>query len=582
MIRIPNEGKQLFQTNNSDIFGSLWSTFNIDLTNNPGRTQVSPRLLINTKSADVTTLGVPVGFKYFDGRIWTVAGTRVFSNSGVVNGNFTEDASGSAQTDYTSDESDIELFNGKLYVTSTDALVSKSTAAGAWSVNGTALSTGTAHMMTTYGDRLYVTNLTSKIYSINTSDTMATSGAYTLSFTNSSSNVISFLRSSSNRIWIGTINQNGGKGAVHEWDGSATQVSKTYRLRASGALACVIKDDIPYIMDTNGVLSKWNGATFQEVARLPIKKKFLLLATDTDNVDRFIHPNGMTVVEDKILILVRNTIGDDGRTINENFPSGVWEYSEENGLYHKYSLSYHTILSGSVTDYGQNRLSQVGAISDMKLENDASNANGILLVGAQYYTDATSTAQAIWIDDTVDTTQKYGYFVTTKIVSANLQDSWNKIYARFKELLSATDKVIVKYRTEEEDPTEVTITWTNDTNIFTTSGDISGYAVGDEVEVTQGQGSGKCAHITKITLIGSAYEVELDENFTGATISSTAKARFQHWKKCGVETLQDVSFHEYIIGAESVWIQFKVCMQFTGKNELYDLLLVNKVHKPIV
>ena len=397
-------------------------------------------------------------------------------------------------------------------------------------------------------------------------------------------NVITFLRPVSNGIWIGTVNSRGGKGNIYFWDGEQTSINATYHLESAGALAGVIRDDVLYCMDADGRLLAFNGETFVEVDRLPIKENYLtgaLLATG----DRWIHPNGMTVVDDRILLLIDNNyyIGSLKDTIQENIPSGIWEWSKDTGLYHKYSLSHCPVSGGgggSITDYGQNRFGVSGALgipgacAFLKQNQTPASDNGVLFAGAKLSTTATAQIFGIFIDDLNDTVQKYGYFVTPKIYSQNLQDAWQKVYIRHRKLLNSTDKIIVKYRVEEDDPVEATITWV-DTDTFTvTASAVPDLAVGDEVEVIQGDGSGKCAHVSSFTGT-TTLTVNLDDTFTGVT-TRTAKARFQKWKKCGEGTDQTVKFHQFPIGANNTWVQIKVCMQFTDENEIDDLLLVNK------
>ena len=578
MIIIPNrENKIITQINKGDTLGDLWSSFNIDLVSNYGRIR-NTRMIENNNSSFEANLGCAVAFRYFDSKWWAVAGSRVHSSSRTQTG-FTADVTASTPTTCSSDTSDIELFNGNMYVTSQTGL-NKFTGS-VWSTNAQTLNTNTPHLMTNYAERLYITDLYSKIYSMNTSDSVAISSTNTLSFTNSLANVITFLRSASNTIWIGTINTQGGKGAIYEWNGVSTQTNRSYRLESGGALSCVIKDDIPWIVDTNGRLMYWNGGSFIEVARFPIfpDENILLYNAFSQINDRFIHPNGMSLVNGKINILINNLNDDFGATISERLPSGVWEYDENKGLYHKYSISYTGTATTIVTDYGQNRLSRVGALLQAKVQNNASGANGTLLAGATYFTNASSIQSGIFFEDNIDTTQKYGYFVTNWISSLGLKDTWQKIFIKYRKFLASTDKIIVKYRIAEVTPTEVSITWTSTTTFTTTTNILS--KEGFEVEIIQGTGSGKTAHITLINVNAGTYTVTVDDTFTGVT-TGTAKARIQAWIKIGEVTGQTTESWGHQISKVSERIQLKVCMQFTGKDEISELAIINEVNQPMV
>ena len=583
-MKIPNNNKW-YQSNRGDIYGSIWSSFNIDLTaqRDSGRGNVRlGRTLLGATSASLTNMGVPIAFRRYGNSTYAIAGTRVFKNGAALTSTWAEVSS--TPTNFSNRYSDMEIFNNYLYFSEgSDNDIARYDGSSWTEIAVNEISASKPHMMCTYADRLYISGADSDdsiIVSMNIAQTVATLGnSNTMRIYDESRNIITFLRPVSNGIWIGTVNSRGGKGTVYFWNGEQQSANASYRLQSAGALAGVIKDDVLYIMDADGRLMAFNGGTFVEIDRLPIKENYLTYGIGVYN-ERWIHPNGMTVADDRILILIDNeyyTAALDG-TIEENVPSGIWEWSEETGLYHKYALS-HTPVSGagggSIYDWGQNRINTAGALNFIKQNSNPSNDNGTIFAGASVYTNATSTINGIFIDDLNDTVQKNGYLVTPRIYSDAITDSWQKIYIRHKKLLDSSDKIIVKYRTSEVAPTEATITWIADDTVTSTT-DLSDYVVGDEMEVTQGRGGGKCAHITDISESGGTYTVVLDDTFIN--VASTGKARFQKWIKSSITNTQLQSFHEYPIDMIDTWIQFKICMQFTGENEIDDLVLVNQTH----
>lgn len=584
MIKMPGQSGWR-QTNRSDVLGSLWSSWNLDLTDNLGVTRISPRtLLIND---DTANMGVPAAFEFFDGQWWAVCGTHVFESSGETDDAFTADNSTGSPTDCNSDESDLELFNGKLYLTSTDIVLYKSSAAGDWTEVTGALSTGFPHLLQQFGVRLYVTEAGYKVWSINTSDSLATSSTNTIDLSvygGSLKNTISCMKATTDFIWIGTLNrQRGGKGGrVYYWDGAQTTPNGFIELDSAGPVAMIIKDNTPHILDQNGALLRYNGGTFVEIARLPYNRnKFLGQPYDVDHTDRFCHPNGIAIIDDKINILVRNEYRDNTTSVSENLPSGVWELLEHGNdtysLYHKLSLSYHAFSAGSVTDYGQFILPRVGALAHAKDDNTAAGADGSMLIGAQYYSDATNTAEGIWINNIAENKQKFGYLVTTKIFSSQITDVWQKLFIRLKKLLASTDMVIVKYRTEDVSPTEATITWTSATTCTTTT-NVSAFE-NFEMEVLNGKGAGKCSKITDVSESEGTYTITLQESFTGAT-SGTAIARFQYWIEAAKFTSQNEQVFSAPIMTTSPWIQLKVAVQATGVDEINDMILTSETMTP--
>jgi hypothetical protein len=339
-------------------------------------------------------------------------------------------------------------------------------------------------------------------------------------------------------------------------------------------------------MDTNGSLLVFNGGSFVEIARLPALHNVFLKNSWSKVSNRWIHPTGMALINRKINILINNENSDNGGTINENLSSGIWEYDPKIGLYHKHSVSYYDDTSGSITDYGQNRISSVGSLAELKLTNPinaggtaTSTANGTLMAGVTYYTDSSTTKSRILIDDSNDTVQKYGYFVTPWIESQNIKDSWQKIALKYKQFLSSTDKIVMKYQMRNTTPSEITITWVNTTS-FTTTTNVLGKE-GYEVEIIQGTGSGMCAHISRIDWDNTNYTVTLDETFTGVT-TGTAKARLQAWTKFTSISNQTTESTVMTLGKISERIRIKVCMLFTGKNELHQLAIINKPHEIMV
>lgn len=599
-ITIPNpQTKQIVQTNNSDVLGSIYISQNIDVRDNVGRFRLGKRLVVNSDDTDsgLSTLTYPVAFVSFDSKIWTLGGNTSNSGKVFVNGstelqsNFIADLNTSTPTDISSRYSDmINGGNGYIYATSGSYIYQLVTGGGTWT--NQSLSVG-SHMLATYAGRIYVSTLASRIYSADISTgamgSLVTSGSYTLNLgLDTNANVITFIRASASRIWIGTVNTRGGKGYVYEWDGQSTAVTRSYKLESTGALSCVIKDEVPYIVDTNGDLLYWNGGTFTKLTGFNTKGKNIRLKNPNSLVnDRFIHPNGMSIVDGNINILINNENYDYSATANDTTPSGVWEYTQENGMIHKGSLGL-TKSGGTITDYGQTRIKHAGAIAELVPNNNDSNRNGTFLVGASIFTDATTTKATIHYEDTKDTLQKAGVLVTPFIESSQVEDSFNRFFLKHKKMLNASDKIVIKSRVYEDEFVEATITWTSTTTFTVPNSSVvvSDYwtsGIGGEVEVIQGLGSCKCSHIINAVLASGTWTVTVDETYTGAT--GTSKARFSKWNKLGTIQNQVNQVEDFSIpDADSIntCIQFKLWILFTGKNEIQSLNIISKTQQNLV
>ena len=436
-----------------------------------------------------------------------------------------------------------------------------------------------------YKKRLYVFSSLTQILSLSSAfSPKAATEIYTLNIATATASSDLFLVSmiqTSNLIWILTANFYNNECYVYTWDGeTADTLNSAYRIDARGALAGIVKDGTPYVIDTDGRLLYFNGSAFIPApnGQLPIKQFGYLTNPISQKNDRWIHPNGITIVDGRINILINNLNHDNASTINENIASGIWEYDPTIGWYHKNALTQYDYSAGTpaITDYGQNRISRVGALFNLK-KDDRSGAGvlGTMLAGADYYTDATTTKSAIFTNDSLDTLQKYGYIVTSKILSTNVEEVFNSLIPRLRPLLNSTDRVVVKYRNSDKSPVEATITWVNSTSFTVSTATITDYDVGDEVEGISGGGAGKTAHIVSKTDNAGTSTVVIDETL-GQSAAATAKARFQHWKKAGTLDTQTVTYNEFSLGNDSApWVQLKICMLFTGDNELYDSILNN-------
>ena len=590
MITIPDKNRRYIQGTDSDILGNLFSTFNCDFKQNKGALRLGRRLVLNTATADLTQLNsYPVGFKYFNNgsstSVYTAAGS---ANTGYAfsaltpDGGFGRVVTAGSPATVDSTTSDIEVGFGELYISSaSDAKVYYLNSSNVWG-NLNAGSAGNVMMMCyfNYQNRMYVTKGGYQIQSWDSSHTVASPAAtYTLSL--ATTEIITFIKASNNRIWIGTVNVYGGRGYVYSWDGStSTGPQATYKLDTAGALACVIDGDVPYIIDTNGRLLHFNGGTFVATAGFNRKNDKQLYNAAYSLNKRFIHPNGMAIIEGEINVLAdltNNDVAAHGGTQEDCNPSGVWEYSRTNkDLKHKTSFTL-TKSGGTINDFGQVRIFGAGGLAEAIVTSSVNN--GSYLAGCSYYTDATTTTSGIFYDDLNDTLAKCGSYVSARLFSVRvLKDIWHRLYALHLKFLNASDKIVVKWRSTIDIPTEVTITWLSST-AFYTSTDLTPYmTIGTdglygEVDVIQGLGSGKCSHITNIQKRATDWLVQVDETYTGAT--GTSKARLSKWIKAG--TIQDVLDYDSVqLGLKNgIQIQVKLWMSWTGQNELISTVITN-------
>lgn len=602
---------------NSGIVGNLYSSFNIDLVEKDGKLRGGKRMVVNTNSNDVAQLvGSPVGFKVGNsGSVYTAAGVSgtgyVFNNTPSGGNNLTppfvkNTVSGGATAPSTLDSkyTDIEIMSSQIYVTTnqTENVYFLNQGETSWTEfkmfgDSTSDSSAYPHMLMEYKGRMYCTWGGHNILSWDDSGSSFTpanfsnktgAGSLTIGDSATTSQVI-WMRPASDRIWIGTLNTVGGKGYIYSWDGESNNYMNRYRLPSAGALACVVKDDVPWVIDTYGRLLKWNGGTFVQVAQFNmLNKLFLYNAMGTAN-DRFIHPNGMAILNNQVSALIDGRNYDGSNTAPQTFsqletiPSGVWQYDELYGWFHKHSLAT-THVGDTISDYGQTYLSgnanigAVGGLSELisSMFLNGSGQDGSFLAGGTYTVDVSSSGvvSAVFYDNNADTLKKVFTLTTQKIPSENITDIWQKIFVAHHPLINSADRMVVKYRTSDLNMTNIVVTGATSSTITTTDSNAGNYTIGDEVEFISGINAGICAHITATSLVSSTYTITLDETIT-TTSAATSRTRFQKWIKLNETTDQTAFFNEIGIGKTSTWIQFKIWVLCTGTNELESITIVS-------
>jgi len=573
MTRIPR-GNLPIQYNRSDILGDIDVSFNLDLTKNEGAFRTT-RMKLNIDTTDNANLDNVVGaFVNYSNDFYAIS-SDVYKGDSFPSDTFTEDVS-SGNPNLSFATCDGAVFNNALYVTDIatpgGTLTIKKLSGTTWS---TADSQGSVDigvaLLKEFDNKLYVTAEGNKVWHLTSGDTLNTTGTATLELPLPDGWVITMLETGSNKLWIGCLNTNGVGGIVYEWDGlTENTTARSYNLE-NGVMAGIVKDNTPYIMDSQGVLSQFNGASFSEIARLPVEG-FPLVDNEQELNTRWIHPRGMEIMENNIILGITND-RKGATSTSDKLPSGIWEYNTSIGLYHKYSVSSSRVGSTDITDYGQ--INTFGGASALTYYRKAGSEtdNGTILWGVTTMDENTG----IYTNDTLDTTQDWGFFITSKIFSDRIAAKWSSIYSVYKKLINSTDKIVIKYKTQDDTPIEAVIAWV-DTNTFTSTTDISAYTEGDEVQVIYGKGSGKSAHISSITESGGTYTVNLDDTFTG--VSGAAGIRLEKWIKASEISGDnaETQWNQMTLPTENVspWIKFKVCMQFTGENELYKLETISK------
>lgn len=245
-------------------------------------------------------------------------------------------------------------------------------------------------------------------------------------------------------------------------------------------------------------------------------------------------------------------------------------------------------------DYGQGVSEPKGAI--LVLNNDEYDSDE---VGRVVFTNdvfPTVGTSALWrLIVTSPGIRNLGYFVTPKMFAQNIKDSFKNITLRFKPLKYG-DKITVKYRIAEKktfpclprssNVADNVVTWTNSTTFTTVSSpsanyyDFSNVAIGDEVEIIGGSGSGFISKVSNISVSGFQYTVTLADPNPFVTAGDTSFVKIDNWTT--LEVIDGTTFtgteKDISVGQAAPWIQFKIVMEGTDIS-IYDVLVDNTVYQ---
>ena len=602
--RIPKNGIW-YQPNRGEISGALFRSTGIDLKTNPGKLRPSPPLALNTKDNDagITGLGLPIGFviheQGFGKQYYAACGVGIGQTTGsgkmmVTPGDdlsvaFANETRTGTPTLIHQDFSDMVEWNGGLFVSTFAGIVGSDIArlVAQWTADWyTSTVSGSfrdhltpKNLCVGFNNNLYITDEDRIIY-VDTSNVAHVPNGPP----NTTSGVIDFenqyftnwIQSTSDKLWLALMSKipainsitsagSSTKGYIGIWD-TVTLLPTIVDIQAPCALAGVVRKDVLYIIDAYGILKRYNGTGFEEVARLPVANLNIEMPGiyDATTNARWIHPRGMSLVDGKINVNVNNYVSA-GVYVNE-MPSGVWELNEDDPahpfFYHKASPRIDS------NDYGQQQVSKVGALFGSK------RSTATYLAGFSYFTDATTIRKGIFHDDLATTSGRRSIIVTPWFDSQQILDSFTNVWYRFRKFISGS-KVKAKFRTDKVWglPFVASVTWGAADRFTYTDTNFQYASVGDEVEIVQGANATKTAHITLIT----SNAVELDEAI-GPT-SGTGMVRVENFTQQNAADALLASSARFGVGVTDNSIQVKAELVDEGGFELNDITITSKTQQ---
>lgn len=260
---------------------------------------------------------------------------------------------------------------------------------------------------------------------------------------------------------------------------------------------------------------------------------------------------------------------------------------------------FDTLYFQENLDFGNSYMSQVqsGAVSiisdlDANPYSSGEMTSSQIMWGAANIENATQSASVKTLQ-TLTRGENRGFFITQKISTYKLLDTWQKIFARFNNVFEGNDKVIIKYRIKNRKGLPIRsmaesgtgATWTS-TTTFTTTSDLTQAQDGDEINIIGGSGAGNLVHISGTpSYSAGTWTVTVDAAPWGVATSDVSSFIVDNWKKIGTGTESNTqNFVEVAIpqlGNRSTWIQFKVELRGNAGTVIFDNLnIVNVTDKP--
>jgi len=567
-VKIP-QNKQWSQLNKGDLLGTLYATRNIDLET-PGILKLAQRTRYVGRATSGFLDCMAIVYGNFNSTVyqyWLInsSGKAYTLNSDLTG--FAEDTL--ANTPTTHSGSDGTSWNGALYVTKT-ARVAKLTG-GTWttdwsSADFTNTASGTLHPI-----EPNVTNVNLLVGDVNLVKAVASDGTITTALTLPVGYNVVWIRRGTNVNYIGLdAKQQFGTGAVAIWDGLATtlEANSLISIKARTPLSGVVDEQgILHVIQSDGRLMRFNGNGFIDEAELPPYRDYLSRFNWGGSLSVYgrVSPRGMAIIRGKIHIQIDAYASSSGSVIAPNFHSGVWVYDDDNkAFYHKGSLSY----SNTITDFGASMgVASCGAISPC-YEGRIFDSEPAPAVGGKYITTSrlygATSATTYRTVCSAATGENRGQFTTCRIESPVVTNTNISLWCKFQGLITATDKIVFKYRTLYRDPIQIKtdeITWTSTTTFTTINTAMANVVVGDEITVLYGNGAGSTAHITDISYANPTYTVTLDEAITGVSANDTTWLLVDNWKRIPTEItyLDTKGFKQLSIPKQesTTWIQIK-------------------------
>jgi hypothetical protein len=364
MIKIPGDNNKYSQPNNSDLFGKLWYTRNINL-DEEGYIKLSPRAVSIASEKTDSDFGLPVAY----GRSGNAGGTLLFrvvttdegysvtiSDSDLT---ITQDSGSPA---ILGTDTHGRWFHNLWVVAGDSDFYTRSSDGSTYTDKGN-LTSGKAHPVEVFRnkDRIcFGDGNTVKMYSESggtfTADTTLTIPSdhevVKISYNNYKMGVLGNLSDD-------TAGQNQ-EAYFFTWDGTSTEANSGIGIGSDKGIDVRAYKGSWVVLSRTGQLLFYTGGGWQVLASLPFYFKQADWGDSSTNRDAF--GDIMEVDGDVIYININGNLEphtDRYETYMPNNPGGVWCYDPSVGLYHRYSPSISPVNLVTVSSANVNTTTNI-------------------------------------------------------------------------------------------------------------------------------------------------------------------------------------------------------------------------------
>lgn len=404
MIRIPNEDSNFSIPNNSDKFGNLHYTKNVNF-DEEGYVKLSARALSLVNEGDDGNYDIPSAFGRRTGDAFDIVTT-----DNPIESDFSENGSSglSAQIDNGTNVPDTTFdshgtwWQNRWYVTDTDDLWYRDPSTGNWTDANVTLTAGKYHFVEVFRSRAQLC-----ISDGNTVIQVDTSHAPTTNLTIPADYEIIGLAYNNDFMAVATRLSDTAAGQNQEahlfiWDGTTTSANQAFAVGSDAIMAVAPYKSSFVIVTRAGNLMYFNGGGFDILASWPFYFQNITWG-DSQNAEMF--GNTIQVDGDIIYININTTYEDFGIKGERNLaqsPGGIWCYDPKVGLYHRYSpslseVSRLTVTSGNINTTTNVLTKTAGTIpatgNPIKYIHNRSAKIGGLQTGTVYYVIKSSSTE---------------------------------------------------------------------------------------------------------------------------------------------------------------------------------------------